>query len=277
MSDGQVSRFAMLLVLAGLSLTAGSPPVPGQDGPRILSPDSQATTVQPAGDAARPAPGTGTAVEPADSSRDDLYTAFRPLLARELKDRAIDQPVDLYKYLYQGVMGPAHAEVSEAAALSWLQREWQEIQAQVETSVRGHFPLCVPLRPDSQLVRIHLEQLAAWVAASMPPAEREQILASTWEHLATAFSRTAATWVPDLSLLCGMWERIVADRPLWNEHFTPQALTDFTRAVSGAGWPAVHHSDAYRKAWDPHYRVVARNQLPPTWTWPGSPSDFPRE
>jgi len=268
---------AFLLMVVGLYLAAISSPVSGQDGLRILSPDSQSTAPQSAGGSARPAPEREAVTGAAAALWDDLYATYRPLLVRELEELAIDQPADLYKFLYQGVMGPAHADVSEAAALSWLQREWQQILAQSGKAVRDRLPLCVPLRPDSQLVRIHLEPLAELVTAGVPPTEREQILALTWERLALAFSRTATTWAPDLRMLRGLWERIVADHPLWVEHFTPQALADFTREVNDAGWPPVHHSDAFRTTWDPHYRVVARSQLPPTWTRLWSPGDSTRE
>lgn len=201
---------------------------------------------------------------------DAMYAEFRPVLARELSARQIARPADLYKFLFQGVMGPAHAVVSEQMARDWLHREWQEIVDQEANFAASRaFPLCVPLRPDSQLVRIHLEPLADRVVADLPPAEHAARLEATWQGLATAFSRTANTWTGDPHLLAGLWERCQADRNLWEGRLDPVELDAFSREVRQAGWPAVHHSQEYRARWRPHYRVVARDQLPPAWYGPG--------
>jgi len=200
---------------------------------------------------------------------DAMYAGFRPVLAHELMERQIGRPADLYKFLFQGVMGPAHAVVSEQMARDWLHREWQEIADQEATNAGScAFPLCVPLRPDSQLVRIHLEPLVDRMVADLPPAEHEAGLEATWQGLATAFSHTATTWSGDPQVLAGLWERFQADRTLWQGRLDPVELDAFSREVRQAGWPAVHHSQEYRARWRPHYRVVARDQLPPAWYGP---------
>jgi hypothetical protein len=200
---------------------------------------------------------------------DNLYARFRPLLVKELRERQIDDPADLYKFLYQGVMGPAHARVDEEAAFNWLHREWQEIANQAVGEEQAcSFPLLVPLRPDSLLVRIHLEPLAGLTTEGLPPEARATRLETTWDQLAKIFSRTAKTWSAEPSQLSGLWERCRADQTLWQEYLDPARLAEFTLEVSQAGWPAVHHGHDYKARWRPHYRVVARDQLPLAWTEP---------
>ncbi len=199
---------------------------------------------------------------------DLMYAEFRPLLIRELQWREVGQPQDLYKFLYQAVMGPAHVQIDADHAVAWLQSEWlkMEMEMEEEEGRKGLLPLLEPLRPDSQLVRVHLEPLVRLVTNGVPPAQREKVIGLAWERMAVAFSRTAEAWQQELGVLRGLWERVAADRDLWGEHFSSELLERFTREVTSAWWPAVHHSENYRERWRPHYRVVAPRLLPPTWT-----------
>lgn len=258
-----IGRFTMglisLLWLTFATLPAagsGSALAPGQE-----TPGQAASPVQ-----AEETPG------PPGEELDSLYLGFRALLQRELMARDVTRPDDLYKFLFQAVMGPGHA-VSEEGALGWLESEWQGLPAvsagaagpDSPTSGKAAWPLLQPLRPDGQLVRVHLLPLRNLVGTGVPPSELEPVFSLARERLAIAFARTAADWLTERGLLRGLWVRVVEDQPLWQERFAVKEMDDFTAEVERNGWPAVHHSEEFRFRWAPHYRVVASALLPPAW------------
>lgn len=199
---------------------------------------------------------------------DSLYAAWRPLLARAVRAGQGDDPADLYKLLHQGVMGPAHAVPSSFAALAWLDDEWREMSATADPPAVA-WPLLEPIRPDSLLVRVHLRLLAARAAAGPDGDEARR---AAWSTLAEAFVNTAAVWHGDGGRLRDLWTRALADRALWPATADSSLRAAFTAEVATAGWPAVHHGAAFARSWAPHYRVVARAELPAAWLaaagWP---------
>ena len=44
-------------------------------------------------------------------------------------NRAMDRPTDLYKFIFQGVMGPGHAVPNAGMAGEWLRRDWEELES----------------------------------------------------------------------------------------------------------------------------------------------------
>jgi len=199
---------------------------------------------------------------------DSLYAAWRPLLARAVRAGQGDDPADLYKLLHQGVMGPAHAALSASAALARLDDEWRTMAATADPPAAA-WPLLEPIRPDSLLARVHLRPLGA-LAASGPDGDEAR--RATWRALAEAFVRTAAVWQGDAGRLRDLWARALADRALWPAAADSSRCAAFTAEVAAAGWPAVHHGASFARTWAPHYRVVARAELPAAWLaaagWP---------
>jgi hypothetical protein len=208
-----------------------------------------------------------SAAGPADGA-DSLYAAWRPLLARAVSAGQGDDPADLYKLLHQGVMGPAHAAPSASAALTWLDEEWRVMAATADPPAAA-WPLLEPIRPDSLLVRVHLRPLAVRAAARPDGDEARR---AAWSALAEAFVRTAAVWHGDAGRLRDLWARALADPALWPARADSSRRAAFTAEVAAAGWPAVHHGAAFARTWAPHYRVVARAELPAAWLaaagWP---------
>lgn len=151
------------------------------------------------------------------------------------------EPADLYKALHQRAMGPGHL-VSAGDALAWLQQEAAELAPlpagveDVDVEV---------LDAGKGLARVHLRP---WVAQGR-----------SLEALATAFSETAARWTPEprqltseLMLAVGLITE-AAGLPL---AFDQAAWDAFTAPLLAQGLPAVHHSETYRAAYAPAYRVV---------------------
>jgi hypothetical protein len=185
------------------------------------------------------------------------YLAWRPLLAQELAVHDVRDPHDLYKFLHQGVMGPGHAGADSAHLRVWLDREWAEMPADGDDVVAPRPPLLTPLRPDDRLVRVDLVRLRD--LAGDDAAAARGLLAAAQAH-------TAAAWSGEVTILAGLWHAMVADTALWAGRLDPDSLAVLTRETAAAGWPAVHHGDAYRERWQPHYRVVDPALLPPEWS-----------
>jgi hypothetical protein len=138
------------------------------------------------------------------------------------------RPQDLYKLLYQGMRGPEHLINDEVSFTHYLEQELKELFPNSNQS------LLEPIRPDGKLCRIHLR---AWLStgksldelvkdclkAARNPWNTHQELIETWqvfEHSADGDTRAFTTW------------------------------------LEANGYPPVHHSEEYVKAYQPAYRLV---------------------
>lgn len=152
---------------------------------------------------------------------------------------------DVYKLLHQRCLGNEHAVTNADHARRWLVRELDQLREGPAE------PLIDAISADGQLVRIHLR-----------PFVRES---RDVDVLVNAFVRTA-------SLVDGSIEALERALSVVATATSQGALpfdTDEARAVStgmaAAGFPAAHHSDVYRTAYRPAYRVVDRRFLPDAW------------
>ncbi|HEB84316.1 MAG TPA: hypothetical protein ENI92_04865 [Bacteroidetes bacterium] len=152
------------------------------------------------------------------------------------------QAEDLYKLLYQRTMGPAHAAADSAQVREWLERETAALRAESPGSAAR--PDTLLLEPLGRgLVRLYLRP---YLRAGGETA-----------GLAAAVLRSAREVQPDTSALREEWTTLLAaaqNSPLgtitWND------LASLDPLLRSAGWPAVHHSEIYHRAYDPHYRVL---------------------
>ncbi len=163
------------------------------------------------------------------------------LLGEHLARYPAMQVADVYKLLHQAALGPAHA-ITGTDALARLEAE----AAARSGSADG--PLAEVISPDGRLARVHLD------------AYRAKGLAL--DALAQAFAQTAATYTgsPDkLAKFCGCLGDLADAGGL---PFARAEVEAYMSARQAEGWPAVHHSDAYRAAYAPAYRVVDVTLLP---------------
>ncbi len=148
---------------------------------------------------------------------------------------------DLYKLLHQAAMGPAHAQAPGASTLARLQSE-------AEAMGSGPMePAIDPISPLDELCRVHLRPRAreghAWAA-----------LASAAEHTAKSFEASTAR----LDDYCARLLKLMDSGRLPGDGADARRwLAD----VATAGYPAVHHSEAFRVAYAPAYRVVSVSAL----------------
>ena len=163
------------------------------------------------------------------------------LLAAQLARHPAMQLADVYKLLHQAALGSAHA-VDAATARQRLDAEIAGLGAGPDA------PLADVISPDGRLARIDLR---AYVAKGLDIGA-----------LADAFAQTAATYPASpekLAKFCGCLGDFADTGGI---PFERAAVEAYMNARRDEGWPAVHHSDAYRAAYAPAYRVVDVTLLP---------------
>jgi len=151
------------------------------------------------------------------------------------------EPVDLYKLVHQASLGIGHLIdndveargmlADEARDLDLTPREWEEV---VE-----------PIRPGGELVRVHLRPYLR-AGGSL---ERLLTAMLRTQDLLDAVSLTALA--ANLGTVRGVVHAIDQD-----QRFDRRAFDVLLHDLATAGFPARHHSDAFRELYDPHYRVV---------------------
>jgi hypothetical protein len=145
---------------------------------------------------------------------------------------------DVYKLCHHASMGSEHAITDKKSVEDWLHRELQNMGGGPEE------PLVDEIASDGRIIRVHLRPY--FEARDDPKA------------LLDAFIKTAYEFKKNEGLMVAYWnvldEMAAADA-------LPKSLKDynefFTRMQLN-GFPAVHHSAEYEKAYRPAYRVIAR-------------------
>ena len=137
---------------------------------------------------------------------------------------------DLRKALYQSTFGCGHLVDDPSAAADWIRREAE------------HAPDCREMEPlDGPWCRVPLGILSEGL---------------TPETLAAAFAQSAAVPGEDIPAL---EDRLAVLMGLIREGtlpFDPAAAAAEIAAWRAAGFPACHHSEDYRNAYHPAYRVL---------------------
>ncbi len=161
---------------------------------------------------------------------------YQRILAEHTARYPLLEIQDLYKLIFQGVMGSKHAVGDPAQARKWLDTEVASLEdGPVE-------PLIDPISKNGEIVRIHLR----------PYIAKDGDLSA----LNAAFLRTANEHKGTYEELEAFWfsaEHMAADGELL---FQRQALRTFFEKMRGLGFPAVHHSEGYTRAYRPAYRVI---------------------
>jgi hypothetical protein len=163
------------------------------------------------------------------------------LLSAHLARYPAMQLADLYKLLHQAALGPGHAVDNPAAARKQLDKELAAL---------GEAPselLQDVISPDGRLARVHLRPFLA--SGGDPDA------------LHRAFVETANSYPASLDKLakfCGCLGDLAASGGI---PFAREEVLEYFAKISAGGYPAVHHSEAFRIAYRPAYRVIAVDLL----------------
>jgi hypothetical protein len=166
---------------------------------------------------------------------------FRPILRAEARRHPQLQPQDCYKLLYQARLGSEHAIGDAAEAARWLERELAGLGPGPDE------PLVEPISPDGRIVRVHLRPFVA------RQGDRTRLLAG--------FVQTAKAFKGSRPALEAAWTQVVQLAEAKELPFPAEAAREFGAKLAAQGYPAVHHSPAYREAYRPAYRVLAREYL----------------
>jgi len=146
---------------------------------------------------------------------------------------------DIYKFFYQDRFGPGHMISDTAAAREYLQYELTQVAADTDS----YAPPCEELGARGAYVRVHLwcvrenmlteqQLLDAFIRSATPAKQPRRTWAEEWQHIARVAQESGMACTEEES------------------HLLMQAA-QCNRAV--------HHSDAYRQAYRPHYRIVRRD------------------
>jgi hypothetical protein len=164
------------------------------------------------------------------------------LLGRHLERYPRMELADLYKLLHQAAMGPGHALADPGTARALLEREAGAL------TDAGPEVLADPISPDGRLARVHLRP---YLAAG-----------HDLRALADAFEATASITPGSrdkLERFCGCLGDLADAGKI---PFSRTEVTDYLDPIAAQGYPVVHHSEAFRAAYRPAYRVVALELLP---------------
>ena len=149
---------------------------------------------------------------------------------------------DVYKLLYQGVMGPEHMVATQQEFSRRLIAEF-EIQPLGDT----HQVLEV-IHPDHILFRLNLRPYKVQHSSidSLIPA-----MLATTKSIVGTLDDLESVWL-DFTNSCKRGD--MANFP------SPQ-LDEFSRRLKQQGYPPFHHSEAYAKEYQPAYRLIASEFL----------------
>lgn len=160
---------------------------------------------------------------------------FRSIIQQQLQWYPEMEIQDLYKLVYQGVMGSGHAISSEESAQSWLREELHSNSCET-----GIGELCEDISPDGRVLRINLR----------PYMEAGR----NTDRLLKAFMRTGREYRGSNEELVFWWEFLSNIQ----SKFSSAEMTRYIEDREREYFPAVHHSKHYRTLYNPFYRVTLR-------------------
>ena len=172
---------------------------------------------------------------------------------------------DIYKLVHQGVFGPGHSIASAEQAKRSLKDEVGRLKAEARRW-SGDEELIEPIDPDGRLVRANLRPFLGEVKGQEARAKRQSRQTADAEWLATALVESARRVKGDPDEMA----RRLAVAVGWCRKNLPRQAAGLERtAVEAreAGYPAFHHSPAYKREYRPAYRVVRSDlvrQIPST-------------
>ena len=156
------------------------------------------------------------------------------ILREQAKRYALMQPTDGVKLIYQNEFGGGHLIKDEQAVLNYLRREYESVEKTP----------AIPLYENigNGIVRVNL--------AAVKPEDLEQLgrdfIRSAAEHIGTMDG-----FLAKLSVLVELTEQGIFA-------FDQIELAAYLVEYEKMGYPAVSHSQAYRLAYRPAYRVIKR-------------------
>jgi len=148
---------------------------------------------------------------------------------------------DIYKLLYQGVFGAEHVLTDVDYARMHLDEEWRRADADDEQH------LFEPVSRDGRIVRINLRR-----------GKADGInVAAIWSAFYNSAGQVNAS-LEDFERAWRCFQELCEKKLL---PFAAKAVDAFGQDAKEQGFPARHHSAAYRAANYPAYRVLLKQEL----------------
>ena len=163
----------------------------------------------------------------------------RRALTKQLETYPASTVQDVYKTFYQDRFGSEHMIRDTAAVRRYLS---YELEVAASDSIPN--PYYEPTGAEGRFVRVFLrgvnegliteeELLDAFLKSAKPTAQPEQTWAEQWAQILSSLDKTELEQLDPDSVLPELQTAAETER-------------------------AVHHSDAYRQAYHPHYRIVEK-------------------
>ena len=164
---------------------------------------------------------------------------MRSILLAHARRYPLMEPRDAVKLIYQNEFGGGHLIPDEAACLDYLRREYESVKQCPD------LPLLEEI--GNEIVRVNL---AALDHHGYPLVS-----------IGTAFLLSATIHQGNLD---SFLHKLSTLRELTEEGkmpFSPKNLETYLESYAAAGYPAVSHSETYRNAYRPAYRVIKKEFL----------------
>jgi hypothetical protein len=150
---------------------------------------------------------------------------------------------DIYKLIYQGVLGAEHLLSSPEEFIHHLRSELQYLQPDQNQAILE------PVRSDQMLFRLNL---CAYKSRQVSIDPLFHPLIET-AHLNTG-SKT------DLLEVWSAFGKLYEQGHIGE--FKTSAIFGFSKWLEEMGFPAVHHSEIYRREYQPAYRLISSKYIP---------------
>jgi hypothetical protein len=156
---------------------------------------------------------------------------------------------DIYKNLHQSFHGSEHAISERDITLQALTAEWNSL---TDEDARACPFLCEPIFLSGITPPLFIIHLAPAKVAGVDPA---RIF-----HAFIDSSRNFPKFYPDPDSplhdrFVSGWNQIGIGIKLGRIELPPDEYASLTAAAEKSGWEAMHHSDRFRQAYKPHYRL----------------------
>jgi len=164
------------------------------------------------------------------------------LVIRQLNRYPAMEVQDVYTLIYQGAMGAGYFSADAGKFEERLAAEFKEAEADENK------PLWETIRPDGELVRVHISALKA--RGGQP------------QLLSTLCLWTASIFQGDKQDLFDGWNtflHVCRDKRL--RKFPEVEIAEFDGWIKKNKYPSTYHSAVFRNTYDPHYRLVKREFL----------------
>lgn len=158
---------------------------------------------------------------------------FGDYLKEQIKRHPVMQPQDVVKMCYQAAFGAEHLLTDVSRAKAYFEKEYAVVPAK---------DMVLYETISAQVCRINL---CAWKQTGMPP-----------EWLWRMFADTASAAQGSRELFLEYLKEAQRVAEQGGTGFTCEQWEEFMAQYEAAGMPAVHHSQEYREAEQPAYRIV---------------------